>query len=151
MLDLLRDPVWQFIGVVLALATCCVPIIWKKIRMRTTYRIDNKKDMIPNSHGLISIDASAKYYPKHKKLKSDGILLGNISSDYLNQFPVSIKEMAAHLDMIYTPENFGGKNWLDVFKRFIKDGYFISENKLLNITAVRLTTRPTSKHVDING
>ncbi len=121
-MDILRDPLWQFVGVVIALVTILIPIIqsYRKRKAQRSASVD--------LHALLSV--SARGYEKHKKRKSDGILVANISSDFLNQFPVKIGVLAKHLDSTYTPENFGHSNWLDVFKRLIKEEYFLPTKKV---------------------
>jgi hypothetical protein len=54
----------------------------------------------------------------------DGLLMVGIAADFLYKFPVTIGALAANRGKSYTPENFGADNWLDVFKRLIRDEYF---------------------------
>jgi hypothetical protein len=80
---------------------------------------------VSNESSDTEINVVGARYERHKKRKSDGILIANISLDFLNQFPVSIRILARHVNQIYTPENFGSADWLDVFKRLANEGYFI--------------------------
>ena len=121
-MDILRDPVWQFVGVfIAALSTGGSIILWMIRRNRDRNAIcedeiiGRLKEYIPQGN--------ATYFGKHKKRKSDGILLANLSSDFLNQFPIPVAVLAAHLDCLYTPENFGASDWLSVFRRLSIEGY----------------------------
>jgi hypothetical protein len=113
------------IGVVVALLTAFVPLAFWFIRRR--------RPAIDRSQQEASIEELKKHagairssYGKHKKRKKDGILVANISSDFLNQFPVPVGVMAAHLDAIYTPENFGAGDWISIFRRLTAEGYFVT-------------------------
>jgi hypothetical protein len=114
---LLRDPVWQFVGSAIAL----VALIWTLLQRRRTRK---QEQATKASVGSFSVDRG---YGRHKIRKDDGILHANISSDFFGQFPAPIAALAKHLDRIYTPENFGHSDWLEVFKRMIKEEYFIPE------------------------
>ena len=121
--EFLRDPIWQFIGVVVAVLIGGVPgVLWLMRRRRAT-AVSRHEEIIAElkkhlpTGGLPGV-------AKHKKRKSDGILLANLSSDFVNQFPVPVGILAAHLDQFYTPENFGASDWLTVFRRLTEENYF---------------------------
>jgi hypothetical protein len=122
-MSILRDPVWQFVGVLIAVLTVLIPVIVKSLKRRSSEsRAHHPTDSVIGPSG----GGGSRRYEKHKKRKPDGILLGNISSDFFNQFPASVQDMVNNLDSLYTPENFGGSDWLSVFRRFTKEDYFVS-------------------------
>ena len=124
-MDLLRDQIWQFVGVIVAILTAAVPAGLWLFRRRKVERKQTQQEYVIAELKRHRI-GSVPDYGKHKKRKKDGILLANISSDFLNQFPVPIGVLAAHLDRIYTPENFGASDWLTVFRRLTLEEYFVS-------------------------
>ena len=109
-LRIVRDPVWQFIGVVLAALGLAVPLIWRSLRSPA------KQEQSWTPAPIVS-------HSRHKRRRADGVLVANISSDFLNQFPVRVGDLAAHVDCLYTPENFGASDWLAVFQRLVQEGY----------------------------
>lgn len=122
-MDLLRDSMWQFVGVVVAVITAVASgIVWLLSRRRSRGRSRNEEVIAELKRHLL--DGASPGFARHKKRKNDGILLANISSDFLNQFPVPVAVMAAHLDRLYTPENFGEPDWLGVFRRLTMERYF---------------------------
>jgi hypothetical protein len=130
-MDFLRDPIWQFIGVVVAIAAIAIPYIQLRRKRKKEDHSHRTKEGPPSVNSLQTEKViSTQYYSKHKGRKPDGILVANISSDFLNQFPASIEVRGKHLDRIYTPENFGASNWLDVFRRFTKEEYFTTTKKI---------------------
>lgn len=124
-MEFLRDPIWQFIGVVLTALVALPPVvIW--LRRKRNAAATRERDAEIIAHLSKNQMTSRRGYEKHKKRKGDGILLGNLSSDFLNQFPVPLGVLAAHLDRIYTPENFGATDWVTVFRRLAAEGYFVA-------------------------
>ncbi len=119
-MGVLRDPIWQFLGVVAAVVMALVPLLLQRIRRR---RSGAGSRVAAARQGGVAV-ARDSGPGKHKKRKADGILFANVSSDFLNQFPIAVRVLAAHLDRLYTPENFGGSNWLLVFCRLAAEGYF---------------------------
>lgn len=124
MMDALRDPVWQFVGVLVTLVAAAIPaFVWVMRRRRPPTHAEQQaalRDVYSRYPGPAMPDRG-----KHKKRKSDGILVANISSDFLNQFPVPVGALAAHVDRTYTPENFGSSDWLSVFRRIAAEGYLV--------------------------
>jgi hypothetical protein len=123
-MDILRDPIWQSIGVFVALLTGLVPAVAWYIRRLSATSEKSQHDAIIaelKRHQAQRVGFNAK----HKKRKTDGILLANISSDFLNQFPIPMGVMAVHLDLLYTPENFGAPDWIVVFRRLAMEGCFV--------------------------
>jgi hypothetical protein len=122
-MDALRDPIWQFVGVVVAVLAAGGPgLVWL-FRRRARADASRDAEIIAQLKAHVGSGFSGSN-TKHKKRKSDGILIANLSSDFLNQFPMPVAVLAAHLDHIYTPENFGASDWLGVFRRFTSEGYF---------------------------
>lgn len=125
-MEYIRDPAWQFVGVIITLISMiCSAIAWhlgqRKLSRKTEAELIQK--LKARMH-VVSVGSAGK----HKKRKDDGVLLGNLSSDFFNQFPLPIAVLAAHLDRIYTPENFGASDWLVVFKRLCNEGFFVPAN-----------------------
>jgi len=120
-MNLLRDPLWQFVGVVIAIFAAAIPIVASTKRRKVTKR--NEEQATPSERNP-QVPRPATDNARHKKRKPDGVLAANISSDFLNQFPSAIGTLASHLDRPYTPENFGSSDWLSVFRRLILEGYF---------------------------
>jgi hypothetical protein len=123
-MEALRDPIWQFVGVVVAVLALGVPgLVWL-LRRRSAAASRQRNEEIINQMKQHWPAGTQFNSGKHKKRKKDGILLANLSSDFLNQFPLPVAVLAAHLDWLYTPENFGGPDWLTVFRRLTAEGYF---------------------------
>jgi len=108
---LLRDPVWQFVGAAITLVALILTLLHGR-------RTRKQEQATKASVGSFRVDRG---YGRHKLRKNDGILYANISSDFFGQFPAPIATLAKHLDRLYTPENFGHSDWLEVFKRMIDD------------------------------
>ena len=123
-MEALRDPIWQFVGVVVAVLAVGVPgLVWL-LRRRSAAASRQRNEEIINQMKHHLPAGTLSNYGKHKKRKEDGILLADLSLDFLNQFPLPVAVLAAHLNCIYTPENFGGSDWLTVFRRLTAAGYF---------------------------
>lgn len=141
-LQVARDPIWQFIGAFIGAIALIIGIIESRKRQARPHASQKRlpsDSKLSSDNNLPGVDIARTYY-RHKKRKPDGILFANISSDFLNQFPVSIEALQNHVDRIYTPENFGEISWLAVFKRLIKEDYLkpLGGTFLHNITLRRL-------------
>jgi hypothetical protein len=125
MLNLLRDPVWQFVGVAIAVVAAAVPIVLAITRRRRSMTPGEEqaalRERYAPSHG-----PGGGTHSRHKGRRRDGILFANISSDFLNRFPLPVGILVAHLDRLYTPENFGSSDWQSVFRRVAAEGYFVT-------------------------
>lgn len=107
-MEYIRDPAWQFVGVIITLISMiCSAISWhlgqRKLSRKTEAEIIQK---LKSRMYTVSVSSAGK----HKKRKDDGVLLSNLSSDFFNQFPLTVAVLSAHLDRIYTPENFGASD-----------------------------------------
>jgi len=125
-MNILRDPIWQFVGVIVTILIAIVPVIIWRLRHKKAEALTHQQQIIAELKAHIDRGHHSIRHQKHKKRQGDGLLLGNLSFDFFNQFPVPIGVLAAHLDQIYTPENFGADNWLAVFRRLASEGYFES-------------------------
>jgi hypothetical protein len=123
-MEALRDPIWQFVGVVVAILALGVAGVAWLLRRRPAAASRGRNEEIINQMKQHLPTGTLSNSGKHKKRKEDGILLANLSLDFLNQFPLPVAVLAAHLDRIYTPENFGGSDWLTVFRRLTGEGFF---------------------------
>jgi hypothetical protein len=121
--NVLRDPIWQFVGVVVALGIAAVSVVpWRR---RKRHQDAQRQAEVAAALRAHQNELPAQPgYGKHKKRKDDGNLFANISLDFLNQLPQPLGVLAAHLDRTYTPENFGAQDWLSVFQRLIGEGFF---------------------------
>lgn len=141
-MEFLRDPIWQFVGAAIAGVTCLMSAaayLWNR-RKET-----NRKSVAAPVRMLVP-SIGSNPYPKHKKRKDDRIILANLSSDFFNQFPVTVEELSMHVDRIYTPENFGASDWLSVFKRLASEGFFVAANDVRpNRITKRTELRPGEK------
>lgn len=123
-MDILRDPVWQFVGVLIAALSAGGSAILWMIQKNQKGKVSSEDEIIERLKQHMPL-GNISPSGKHKKRKDDGILLANLSSDFLNQFPVRMGVLAAQLDCLYTPENFGSSDWLGVFRRLSSEGYFV--------------------------
>jgi len=123
-MEVLRDPIWQFVGVVVAILAVGVPGLAWLLRRRSAAASRRRNEEIISQMKQHLPTGTLSSFRKHKKRKEDGVLLANLSLDFLNQFPLPVAVLAAHLDRVYTPENFGGSDWLTVFRRLTAEGFF---------------------------